>query len=242
MAMVKACWILAACGLGLILLYGRYPLLRQNIAFLQLNWATARPSLSANQRHTLLQNVSTSTSTWQISAQTAQEQRRNAQTYLEQQPAWAGWSVGVQWLGTVPLIDEAGQWSAHKTTDMATNETAVTLHHRGPSYSAISQTVTLPAGQCYLFSTTAVVRRADHLPTYWLYWAIPAQSGLSHPAQEQSLIVNHGSQAWQTYKAVFCLDGEADSTIPVTLAPVLVYGQATATLQEVVLFQLQEAP
>ncbi|MCB8980443.1 MAG: hypothetical protein H6657_23780 [Ardenticatenaceae bacterium] len=214
-----------------------------NINAVTFNRGLGDPRLGLEERLAMLTALTDSSigATQKVIAAQEVAAYQEAVTHLQQKNLHLVYEVGTQLLynpefnlGLNNWIQHNSSWQLSSTTQVS--DSFVAEHSRGgEGHSSLSQTLALTTGRCYLFVTQAAVTRADSIPSYWLYWETysPDNSPMGN-----SLLSNIGTQPWTTYADVFCLPQANNEKERVTVAPVNLYGNATAYVGSVRLYLL----
>lgn len=213
--------------------------LQRNLAFLLVYEATTRHGLNYYTRQTWLEQANKLASDPQMNRMSTLEQQDRTQSlqFLQSDELYAHLFPGRQLLvnpdfenGVLGWIEYHSDWQVVAGEE---GKTAV-FSRSGDGHSTLSQLVELQSGTCYLFSATGKTERTDNTATIWLYW----ETYENGRPQGHTLLKGHDNKAWEHLFGVFCLPHGTERIVKVNVAPVNLYGNVTATVGSIRLYEL----
>ena len=153
--------------------------------------------------------------------------------FLKQGDYETMYKLGIQLLqnpefnnGTINWTQYNSAWSL-SSKPLQNDDFVISYSRQGEGHSSLSQTTSLPTGNCFLFMVHASVTREDAIPSNWLYWETYNKD--NEPIGKHNVSI-YGSQPWAMYADIFCLPKSSNEFEKVTVAPINIYGNATIHL------------
>lgn len=222
--------------------------LLMNKTSIKLNQAIGLPSLNLQSRVQFLEeaqqfiNLTIENQPFRVDPSVEKDALIQAAEYLETEQKYSNYVPGKQLLsnpefeyGEIGWIEYSSAWKLQANSMLDKNETILVYSRTGDGHGSLNQLLVLRAGECYLLSVVGAVDRHDEVPTFWLYW----ETYETGRPVGNSLISSPGNQPWQRRDGVFCLSPSDEPLQKVIVAPVNLYGNATAYLDSARLYELR---